>query len=233
MDKLIIPPGKKTGCLPRVSRYGEWCDKLEDRIEVIPREKWGDYIGDVDLRPHVHEILDQDGAGSCATESTAQAMMILRSWQNQPYERLNPWSIYAFTSGGRDNGSNIDENLRHARDIGILPNSVWPRDKGWRAKPPQRLLDEVAVAYRIDEFFDIATIDELGTALLVGLPVVFGWDGHSCVLTKLEDKNHGEYANSWDDDWADQGFGIIRLSAINFGYGAWAVRTVVQARQDT
>lgn len=230
MDKLIIPEGKKTGCLPRATQYGTCCDKLEDRIEVISRERWQLHIDDgIVLRPHVTDILNQDGVGSCATESTAQSKMIVRSWQNQPYVPLNPWSIYCFTSGGRDGGSNIDTNLIHARDIGVLPVSVWPRSKGWRAKPPQSLLDTEAIKYRIDEFWDIATVDEIGTALLKGMPVVFGWQGHSCVLVDLVDRKRARYANSWDESWGDKGFGIISLNKVNFGYGAFAVRTVVDS----
>jgi hypothetical protein len=54
---------------------------------------------------------------------------------------------------------------------------------------------------------------------------VFGWNGHSCVLTKLLSTSEAEYCNSWSPQWGDQGFGRIRLSAINFMYGAFAIRT--------
>jgi len=231
MSQLIIPEGKKTGCLPRVSKVGELCDKLEDRMEVIPQSEWGDWIGngDLDLGEHVDNILDQNGVGSCATESTAQGIMICRSLQGLPHVLLNPWSMYCFTSGGRDGGSNIDTNLDHARRIGILPMDVWPRSKGWRSKPSDDLMDKEASKYRIHEFFDCATIDEVGTALIRGMPVVFGWSGHSCILTDLLDRNNARYANSWHESWGDNGFGTVRLSAINFGYGAFAVRTVVDA----
>ena len=229
-DKLIIPPGKVTGCLPRVSRYGQWCSKLEDSIDIVPKEQWQQYIDEgVTLTPQVKNIFDQDGVRSCAFESTAQALQIIRSWGGQPFEKLNPWSGYCFTSGGKDRGSNIDTNLQHARDVGLLPMSVWPRFKGWMTKPSQELLDNVACNYQIDEFFDIATIDEVGTALLKCFPVVFGWQGHSCVLTSLVSTSVAQYVNSWGTDWGDNGFGQIRLNAINFGYGAFAVRTVVDS----
>jgi len=228
VEKLIIPPGKATGCLPRASQYGKLCDKLEDRIEVIPREYWQEYLnGGIELRSRVREILDQNGAGSCACESSGQSYMIVLVCQGHTFVLVNPWSVYSVTSGGYDGGSNIDTNLAYMRDVGILPMSVWPRSKGPLTKPPQRLLDTVAINYRIDEFFDIGSVDEVGTALIKGMPVVFGWQGHSCVLVDLIDKDRGRYANSWHSSWGDEGFGIIRFSQINWGYGAFAVRSVV------
>jgi hypothetical protein len=161
---------------------------------------------------------------SCATESTSQALEIVRAFEGQDYVELNPWFMYHTTSGGRDNGSNIDTNLEFVRDKGVAPESIWPRSKGWRATPSADAV-EAAKLYRIEEFYDIATIEEIGTALLLGFPVVFGWQSHSCVLTQLLDTTTAEYANSWSPQWGDQGFGKIKLSSINFNYGAFAVRT--------
>lgn len=227
-DTLIIPPGKVTGCLPRKSKFGVCCNPMADEITVIPRSQWAGSIGNVSRRKNVRQILDQDGVGSCATESTTQGVMITRDADGCPFELLNPWSIYRVTSGGRDNGSSIDENLEFARDIGILPESYWPRSKGWRATPPDGWKD-VAARYRIKEFYDIANTEEVGTALILGFPVVFGWSGHSCILTALLSETEAEYANSWTPDWGDQGFGKIKLSSINFDYGAWCIRAAEPA----
>jgi hypothetical protein len=232
MSTLIIPDGKKTGCQLRTTRPGQLCSLFAEKIPVIPVAQWGDLIGEVELRSCVTQVLDQDGVGSCATESTSQAVMIARKLEGQDFVLLNPWSIYATTSGGVDNGSSIDENLAFARDYGICPESVWPRSKGWRAKPHA---DAMAVAkeYRIGEFYDLGTTAEIGTALLLGFPVVFGWQGHSCVLTQLLTTTVAEYCNSWAPTWGDEGFGQIKLSSVNFGYGAWALRTaIINARTD-
>lgn len=230
-DKLIIPDGKKTGCNFRRTRPGELCSLFGEKIPVIPQSDWADLIGEIELRSCVNQILDQDGVGSCATESTAQATMISRHLEGQPFVLLNPWSIYWSTSGGSDSGSNIDENLAYARDNGICPESIWPRSKGWRAKPSAAAL-EAAKEYKIIEFYDCGMVAEIGTALLLGFPVVFGWQSHSCVLTTLLTPSTAEYANSWGD-WGDQGFGKISLSSISFAYGAFCVRTAtINARTD-
>jgi hypothetical protein len=229
-SQLIIPDGKATGCNPRITQYGECCKLLADEIEIIPRDKWGGLIGQVNLRPFVNQILDQNGYGSCATESTTQGVQIARAVAGAPFVLLNPLSIYRVTSGGSDRGSSIDENLQFARDHGILPESYWPRSKGWRAAPPADW-KSVAANYRIDEFFDVGTVEELGTALLRGFPVVFGWQGHSVIATRLLSATMFEYANSWGD-WGDEGFGTLSLDSVNWGYGAFAVKTTAHAAPD-
>jgi len=229
MSELIVPPGRATGCLPRVTKVGECCPVFGEKIKVVPAGEWSDWIGEIERRPHVHKIKDQGGVGSCATQSVSQAVEIVRSVQGNKFEELNPLSIYRITSGGRDRGSNIDTNLKHVRDVGILPESYFPHDnRNWKASPPSGW-EEVAKNYRIDEFFDITTTEEVGSALLIGFPVCFGWEGHSCVLLELLNETEALYANSWGTGWGDAGFGTIKLSQINFSYGAFAVRTSTQA----
>jgi len=225
-DTLTIPPGKRTGCLPRRSKFGEVCQPFADAIEVIPRKHWPELIGTVSLRPKVPMIFDQDGVGSCATESATQAVQVCRALSGLPFEQLNPWFVYHTTSGGRDQGSNIDDNLVFLREHGVAPESVWPRSKGWRAAP-SREASEAAKKYRIDEFFDIASWEEFGTALLSGFSVCFGYSGHSVLAVELLDTDRLLYANSWDDSWGDEGYGTLRSSSVHWGYGAWAVRSVV------
>ena len=225
--KLIVPDGKKTGCLLRASRLGELCPMFSERIKGIPVREWSDYIGKIKLSPSVEWVLDQDGVGSCATEATAGSVMIIRKFKGQPLVKLNPWFIYYHTSGGRDKGSNIDTNLAFARDKGVAPESVWSRSEGWRARPSDEAYD-AALENRIDEFFDITSTEDVGTALLKGFPVVYGWQGHSCVLLELLSETHALYLNSWGKNWNGNGLGTIRLSSINFGYGAWAVRSLYQ-----
>jgi len=223
-DRLIVPDGFATGCLPRAAKPGYWAPLFGERVKVIDPDEWPKLIGETELLSFVRKIKNQGSVGSCATESTSQAVEIVRNWEGQEWVELNPWFIYHTTSGGFDQGSSIDTNLRFVRDNGIAPESVWPRSKGWQATPSADAR-EAAKLYRIEEFYDITTTAEIGTALLLGFPVVFGWSGHSCVMTQLVNQTTAEYANSWGN-WGDQGFGQLRLSSVNFNYGAFAVRTV-------
>jgi hypothetical protein len=169
-------------------------------------------------------VKNQGNVGSCATESTTQGVEIVECLTGLEWVELNPWFIYATTSGGRDQGSSIDTNLAFVREHGIAPESVWPRSKGWQATPSADAR-AAALAHCIDEFYDITSVAEIGTALLLGFAVVFGWQGHSCIFTQLLTTSEAEYCNSWSPNWGDKGFGRLRLSSVNFAYGAYAIRT--------
>jgi len=150
--------------------------------------------------------------------------MLARSIAGQERVLLNPWYIYCVTSGGRDQGSSIDDNLAFVREHGIAPESLHPRSLGWRAKPSDEAV-EAAKAFRIEEFYDVANVNEFVSALLYGYAgVVFGANGHSILgIQHMGTKPLIE--NSWGDDWEDGGFGYwSSYNAINWGYGAFVVR---------
>ncbi|NQU11866.1 hypothetical protein HQ590_13815 [bacterium] len=223
---LIVPPGKGKGCLYRASGYGKLFAPMGEQVKIATMDEIRERINPMlSTRPYVKTILDQGSVGSCAAEMTAQAIMTTRVKAGQQHVVLNPWSIYATTSGGRDRGSSIDDNLRFAQKFGCLPEAVWPRSKGWREKPPQELFDRFGIHFRLQEVYDVGSTLETATALTEQFVVGFGWDGHSSMLDDLLDEDTGEYANSWDESFGDNGFGRIKLRSINYGYGAIAVRT--------
>ncbi len=222
--------GRIAGCLPRISKPGEWCSFASERIKIIPRSEWAERIADPSykgLRSVVPVILDQDGVGSCATETAAQKIMTTRSFNGQPFVKLNPWFIYNTTSHGRDGGSSIDENLRFVQKYGCAPESVWPRSNGWRKRPSEEA-KEAAKQFMITEFFDIRNSEEFGSALLLGYAVAYGRRGHAITAVNLVDDNKIIYANSWGD-WGDKGFGEDKLSEVNYSYGAWAMRVATDS----
>lgn len=220
-----------TGCLPRKSLCGKVVNipSLEDKMEMIPLEKWAAMIGETSNKRFVKNIFYQNPEGSCAAESTTGAMMAKRIAGGQQHVVMNPWTQFWFT--GQPNhkrGSSIDDNLSHSFDVGCIPEALQPRSKGL-IKPDPALIREVAPLFRIDEVFDIETILGVGTALLKDFLVVFGWKGHSCFLCELLSPIAALYVNSWGADWGDAGFGMIDLADINFSYGAFAVRSVVDS----
>ena len=225
---FIYPDGRKPGCLPRASRPGEVCPLAAERIKIIPRQEWADYAADISLRPHVHSMLDQDGVGSCAFESTCGATMIVRSILGLPHVVLNPWFGYHTTSGGRDQGSSIDDNLAFMRQYGCASEEAWPRSKGWRTKPSEEAWAD-ALYYQIEEFYDVTSIDEMVSCLLHGFPVIYGSNGHAVCKVQHIDDSKGLDLNSWGSDWGDGGFGVwASYRAINWGYGAFAIRVATQ-----
>lgn len=225
--EYATPPEFRSGCLLRTSLPGERCPLFGDRIEVIPKAEWAAHIGQVSLRPYVTEIFDQDGVGSCASESSTQALQIALAFAGRPWVQLSPWFVYRSVSGGRDSGSSIDDNLEFLRTSGSCPMEMLPRSGGWKAKPSAEAV-EAAKSYRIDEYYDITTAEEFGTALLKGFPVVYGRSGHAIVAVELVSPSEIRYCNSWGD-WGDGGFAVESLSKVNWGYGAFAVRTAVES----
>ena len=231
MSEWNWPPGVKPGCLPRKTAFGhcKGIPAFRDVIEVIPEKDWPDLVGTISLKPRVKTILDQDGVGSCATESTTQAVMVCRSWAGLEHVLLNPWSIYWYTSGGRDSGSSIDDNLAYILEHGICPESVWPRSKGWRAEPSDEA-KQAALAYRALEIFDIATRAEFATALFLGMAVVYGRAGHSILGVEMTSVSRFDAAGSWGTEGAGgtvDGYHLGEtLNGINWGYGAFALRAV-------
>jgi len=221
---FVVPDGFATGCLPRASRFGQWCPLMSERVPVIPVAQWPSLIGEIELRSFVNKVKNQGKVGSCATESTSQGVELTEVLSGQPWTELNPWYVYHTTSGGRDQGSSIDTNLAFVRQNGIAPESVWPRSKGWQTRPSADAV-EAAKLHKIEEWYDCTTVTEIGTALLLGYPVVFGWNGHSCVFTHLLTAATAQYCNSWGAQWGDRGFGELSLSSVNFQYGAFAIRT--------
>lgn len=219
-----LPPGRKWGLKPRMSRVGEWCTRAEDAIDIIPRDEWADRAKKLPVVPYIPEILDQGKVGSCAAEATTGATMTERAIHGLPHVSLNPYFLYHHTSGGVDRGSSIDENLAVARDMGIAPISVWPRSKGWRQKPSDEAY-EAAENYRIREFYDVTSINELVSCLLHGFLVVAGANGHAVYWIEHIDESKGRTVNSWGTDWGEGGIGVwCSYRAINWAYGAFAVR---------
>ena len=225
-DACVIPPGKATGCLPRTSRPGERCPMAADRIPLVPESEWGRLADEITLDPFVKTVLDQDGVGSCASESSVGALMVARAFAGLPHVALNPWFVYHTVSGGHDSGSSIDDNLEFLMKYGCAPESIWPRSKGWRAEPSKEA-QEAAKEFRIEEYWDIASVQEFVSALLKGHPVVWGAQGHA-ILAIAHEGTYPLIVNSWGD-WGNNGRGKwASYSGINWSYGAWALRVAKQ-----
>jgi hypothetical protein len=194
-----------------------------DRIKIIPEAYWDALAAQITLRPFVKTVLYQGRVGSCAAESSVQSLMIARAIAGLPHVVLNPYFVYHTTSRGRDGGSSIDDNLAFLMRYGCAPESVWPRSKGWQTEPSAEAV-AAALEFRIDEFFDVASVPEMVSSNLDAFPVVFGAQGHAiCAVA-----HKGSYpliVNSYDVSWQDGGFGKwVNYSGINWSYGAFAVR---------
>lgn len=225
---MRLPPGYRRGLKKDTpSRVADRCEPVTEAIDLIPRDYWDDLAASQwheSKDEWVRFILDQDGVGSCAAESKDGATQAIACRQGEPMVYPNPWATYHFTSGGVDRGSVIGDNLEFARDDGCIPEEIWPRSKGWKARPSPRAL-EIAGFFRLREFYHVRNVDEFVSALLQGYIVHAGYDGHAVYFTRYLGKGRLRFPNSWGN-WGDNGFGTLATSKIYFGYGAYAYRVV-------
>jgi hypothetical protein len=224
MSRLIFPKGFKRGLFKKDHKAGAISPLARDHIQKFSIEDIKKLIPQISLRRQIlgmygkYRISNQDGAGSCAGNSATYTLYTtLRLRMSFDIPLLNPWSLYGGrengrkrgTSGGRDAGSSLGDNLRKLQDEkdgGVLPEVVHPQG-GWvegnpiQSRPsydglwkelPEGWRD-VAKFFRVDEFWEATTILEVICSLLMEFGVVFGWQGHSCYLVEIAVTNQERF----------------------------------------
>jgi hypothetical protein len=201
----FVPPGRSKGLLlrPPLEKPGDICPLYAEHHVVYPVEEWDSLLpGHTGLDQYVWIWLDQDGVGSCGADSEHNGEMLLEAAAGQPRVAKNPLGMYHTTSGGRDNGSNLGDNLQFGRDVGHFPEEVWPRSKGWKAAPTAEAV-AAANRYRIDEFSEVTGTADAGSTMFDGFPLYWGSAGHAKCGIRVLDKTWFKYLNSWGKGWSD------------------------------
>lgn len=234
---LIPPSGVKGGIvLPRTDKPFEACPPLMSApgFDVIPQSEWQQWIeSGVNTSFYVWYVSNQKNVGSCASESGCNGLAAIREAAGLPRVEFNPYGVYGRVNGGSDSGSTLSANLKFLRDYGAFPEAVWPRSKGWRENPSAAAYAE-AKKYRIHEFYEVSSWLELGSALLRGWLIYWGYSGHAILGVDLLSDSKFRYLNSWGQ-WGSAspyssvpyGFGIANASSILWAYGVYAFRTPI------
>lgn len=234
---LITPDEARANAEPDALRDLETLEmprapRVRDDFKLIPEREWGDVLqqkrqDEAMNRPFVKFILDQNGHGSCASAGYAGCVMFLQGQQGSVAEKLNELGLYGLVNGGRDGGSSLSDNISAGAKYGVPSERVWPRSHGWRKK----LSDEArqdALRNRLDEYWRVGSKIELGTAILLGMPVYAGYSGHAWFAVDLLDSDRFVWANSWGASWSDGGFGTLRFRSVAWHYGLWCARSCVR-----
>ena len=226
----ILPPGRKRGLkTDRRSRIMDRCESISTVQELIDEKHWDALSKDdshLEKRLWYRCIYDQNGIGSCAAESAAAGKGALDAGQNLRLIIYNPWGPYKITSGGRDQGSNIGDNVEFLRDKGFPPEELHPRSLGWRASMSAEAV-RVSKLFCILEFFYIENIQQLVSALLQGFCVHGGYSGHAVDFVQWLGNGKLLFCNSWHESWGDHGFGVLPVDKVYFSYGAYAYKNAL------
>lgn len=213
---------------------------FRDKFTVIPKSEWRGLVEKknalkTNLRNLVVAICDQNGEPSCTSNSTVQNHQIRQAVQfgKDRVIRLSPISIYRHV-GSRNSGSSVDDNLYYLRDNGALPldctenasrgiQGLHPHN-GYGVKEPSNQV-ELRRFFRCDEWVLAQTYDEFVSMILMGYAMSYGRQGHCICSTDVDydsrDNLVHPYANSWSDEWGDEGFGVDSASQIRMG-ADWA-----------
>ncbi|MFO7904521.1 MAG: hypothetical protein R6U98_17795 [Pirellulaceae bacterium] len=198
-------------------------------FDLIPESEWGDYDDNNGVR-HLsdHFQMDQDGVGSCASESAVGCLMVVRQMQGLEQIKFNPWSLYQQVTSW-DNGSSLSDNIRKISEVGVLSMETFPRTR-WNADPPRGWHDE-AKRYRLSEWWQITSLEEFVTALILRFPVYYGRSGHAIFAVENVFNRRGViYKNSWSADWGDEGYGFDSYRSFQRqigNYGAYVPRVAI------
>lgn len=218
----------------------------EPEMELIPESDWQE----CSLKKLVKAVNDQDGVGMCASAGTQNTVENTRHLAGLEYVPLSAGDLYKRVSGGRDQGSLPEDNLKELLTNGIAPVSVVPY-LDWRnnhagaaeARKPFRGLE----ASRCPTFGHVASAIQKGFVVLIGYwhyqsdPVDGnGWlrrpsgrkGGHAvCGVSLVRDPVNGgwglEYENTWTVTWGNAGFGILPRARVEAGirsFQAWTLR---------
>ncbi len=247
LDREARHRGTPIGTFPRRDKCGHRYPVFEDAIQEIPQADWGNIVTPADARGGmldrlVTRIYDQGQEGSCASNATSQANEILQATQlgKDQVVHLSAISLYKRVGSSSQSGSMVSDNLDEMVARGILPldnpenearfahtmpatGFSTPFPSGWEATGKQ---------FGCQEWYDVSTTGGFATALLLGIPVVYGRQGHSICAVRLVlqgGKWVVKYANSWGD-WGENGYGYDSLSMLATylsSYGAFAPRSLV------
>ena len=242
----------ESGCNPRDDKLGSQAPIFEGQFDVIPRSEWQNLIEEYGItdRPNVEEIYDQGQEGACTSNAGGQGVAVTTVDQlgEAYFVKFSAISLYKRCGNSPNSGSTVGKNVQELRNVGILPETkerqkmekmglnpshsmpntgfYTPMPVGWQ---------ETAKYFRLGEYFDIGSMDGFMSALLNGFTVHYGRRGHSVLGVTPKWQNNQfyvEYANSWNENWGNGGFGLdtesgLRRSGAINQYGAYAYRTIV------
>lgn len=229
----------------------EGLEAYADHFQTIPEADWPGLIATMDQGPTLEHLItriyNQANTVSCTSNAACQAHEIKQAeaFGLDAVVHLSAMSVYRHV-GTRNSGSSEWANLQQIRNVGALPlegqagfehthpanDYDYRRPAGW---------ERTAARFRALEWYELGTVAEFISALLLRFPITYGRDGHAICAVRpviLDGAIAVKYVNSWGQ-WGDaggnfdHGFGYDSLRKIRSAAdSAWALRAVVDPKLD-
>ncbi len=239
--------------LPTDHQFGDDSPIFEEvfREKVVPRGEWD--AAYEELKPNYARNktwqYNQKNEGTCTANAMAGTMAYAYMRQYGIAISPCPTTMYRHCGRSANSGSSTSCILKRARDHGTLliehevnrdllrrmgfdPTHVAPAT-GWKHPIPRDAMSETAIHFRVDEFYEISTIDGFFSALLHGFGILYGRSGHAIHGVDICKRNNRwtcKYDNSWGN-WGDKGFGYDSIEYLRRNnahrYGAYAIQSMV------
>lgn len=236
LDLSNVPDSQATGLveLPenemtaRMAAVPNFSEKFP--TYMVPRSQWSDRIGKIskNLRGTVTRIYSQGQEGSCVGFGSAQMLetTLRRRYGIKHWVSLSGMSIYKRIGSSPSSGAMIPDGMDAVLE-GALPVDS-PENKakyahthprtGFRTPLPSGW-QQTAALFRGTNWAKCSGADEIMSALLNEFCGIVGRDGHCVPYVLPEQYENGGfcagYANSWDSDWGDEGFGYDSERTMN------------------
>lgn len=197
---------------------------------LIPRSEWRDRIEEGErTKSFLSHLGDRSGlvvknqrrTNYCWINAPTKAVEYLRAVQGQPYVELSPASVGApLTNYANANGDPAGvggwgtRGLKYLVEVGCCPASLWPSNAISKKydTPSSRA---ARAQYRVSEWSDIKTLDQVMTCLLMRIPVPVGlaWWGHLVLAVDPVINQSGQFGyrfdNSYGIEWGQKGRGVV------------------------
>lgn len=192
-------------------------------VPLIPRSEWEGRIKAIEaaglrnsdrLRRAGYRIKNQRSTSYCWVFAGTSAVEAARIAQGDPHISLSPASVGCLVKNYQNRGGWSGEAARKGSESGWVPSALWPdhaisREYDTPASRQQR------EGNRLDDWYDLGrNFDAVMTLLLSGrcVSVGFNWWRHEVLACDplFSGSQFGyRIANSWGEDWGEDGFGVL------------------------
>jgi len=213
-----------------------------DHFAAVPQEKWEDTSNmlrsnKASLDYFVSTIKDQAQEGACVGNGSAYAVEIVLRKMFGVSIPISAMSIYKPIARSAQSGAIVTDAIELLADVGCLPEDT-PANKliypvtfvprGFSTPFPAGY-KEAAGKIKATTWYRISGFTDLVSAILSGIPVVVGREGHCICYVAIifeRGKIYALYVNSWTEEWG-QAAGVLPG-----GFGVDSEKLMRESAQD-